>query len=128
MSNTQEARPDEERGLYGKYRVTRSDGSSAPGGKHEHCEYFVLDLSHDPHALPALRAYADSCRERYPGLARDLERLLNDDKGKAAKTQTCSYCEGEKQLDCIVKDPVDGPEACEPYDCEHCLGTGVEPA
>ena len=61
-------------GLYHKFDVTRTDGSSGPGGKHEHCRYFVLDLDHDPHAPAAIRAYADSCRADYPALAADLDR------------------------------------------------------
>src|SRR5574341_846979 len=68
--------PDDQRGLYEKFRVERLDGSSAPGGKHEHCQYFVLDLVHDPHALSALRAYALSCRQSHPKLADDLEQIL----------------------------------------------------
>ncbi len=61
------------RGLYEKFHVFRCDGSSRPGEKHENCQYFVLDLDHDPHALPALEAYANSCRGAYPALADDLE-------------------------------------------------------
>lgn len=63
---------DKERGLYNKFNVTRTDGSSGPGGKHESCMYFVLDLAHDPHAMPALTAYANSCERDYPKLAWDL--------------------------------------------------------
>lgn len=69
-----DARPDEHRGLYGKYRVERRDGSSGPGGKHAQCEYFVLDLAHDKHAFQALMAYADSCADEFPELAADLRR------------------------------------------------------
>ena len=54
---------DASRGLYGKFYVKRSDGRSAPGEKHYRCEYFVLDLTHDPHAIPALKAYEASLRE-----------------------------------------------------------------
>lgn len=68
---------DTERGIYRKFEVRRTDGSSGPGGKHERCTYFVLDLKHDPHAIPALRAYAQACRETHPELAYDLERILN---------------------------------------------------
>lgn len=64
-------------GLYHKYDVRRTDGSDAPGGKHEGCHHFVLDLTHDPHAIPALRAYAKSCRADYPNLARDLESFAD---------------------------------------------------
>jgi hypothetical protein len=35
-------------GLCQKYKVTRVDGSSNPGGKHADCSYFVLDLEHRP--------------------------------------------------------------------------------
>ncbi len=59
-------------GLYDKFIVTRTDGQSATGQKHSGCEYFVLDLDHDPHARLALHAYADSCRHDYPKLAEDL--------------------------------------------------------
>jgi hypothetical protein len=66
---------DHERGLYGKYKVERLDGSSGVGGKHEECRYYVLDLEHDPHAKPAILAYAKSCQKYYPKLAADLRRL-----------------------------------------------------
>jgi hypothetical protein len=64
--------PDTDRGIYQKFRVERTDGRSAPGEKHFGCEYFVLDLTHDPHALPALQAYAEACAESHPVLADDL--------------------------------------------------------
>ena len=63
---------DAHRGLYRKFHVVRADGRSAHGKKHDGCEYFVLDLDHDPHALPALKAYEESCREGFPDLAFDL--------------------------------------------------------
>lgn len=66
---------DKDRGLYGKFRVERVDGSSAPGQKHHNCQYFVLDLTHDKHAPAALRAYADSCKAEYPKLADDLYKI-----------------------------------------------------
>ena len=62
-------------GLIHKFFVYRVDGTDQPGGKHDGCQYFVLDLTHDPHALPALRAYAESCRGEYPALATDLDRI-----------------------------------------------------
>jgi len=67
---------DAARGLYGKYRIERTNGSSGPGGKHEHCRYFVLDLRHDKHAGAALVAYAESCKAEYPQLAEDLGEEL----------------------------------------------------
>jgi hypothetical protein len=75
MSDRMTTLPDEQRGIYGKYRVERVGGTP---GKHDECFYYVLDLDHDPFALPALRAYADSCRERYPELAADLDRLTGE--------------------------------------------------
>jgi hypothetical protein len=74
---------DRDRGLYGKYVVRRSDGSSEPGGKHEHCDYFVLDLVHDAHASAALAAYATSCETEYPALYDDLTDRL-------ARYRSCS--------------------------------------
>lgn len=63
---------DKSRGLYNKFNVTRTDGSSEPGGKHDGCEFFVLDLTHDKHAKAALLAYAKSCCLEYPLLSEDL--------------------------------------------------------
>lgn len=69
---------DKTRGIYPKFNVNRSDGSSEPGGKHGNCFYFVLDCMHDPHAEAALKAYIESCRLEYPFLARDLEVALDE--------------------------------------------------
>lgn len=71
---------DRQRGLYGKYRVERNND---PAGKHKDCEYFVLDLVHDKHAIAGLSAYADSCEHEYPLLARDLRSALSKAKGRA---------------------------------------------
>lgn len=71
------------RGIYRKYIVERTDGSSGPGGKHEHCRYFVLDLAHDPFALPALRAYAKACEKTHPILATDLRLILASSPGES---------------------------------------------
>lgn len=67
-----------ERGLYEKFAVRRTDGTDAPGQKHDNCQYFVLDTTHDPHAAPALRAYANSCAAEYPALAHDLRKLAGE--------------------------------------------------
>jgi DNA-binding transcriptional MerR regulator len=66
--------PKSYRGLYGKFKVERTDGKSAPGEKHHGCDYFVLDLTHDPYAKAALRTYARECGDEYPALANDLMR------------------------------------------------------
>ncbi len=79
---------DERRGLYGKYRVERTNGSSGPGGKHERCEYFVLDLAHDKYAFDALQAYALACREEFPQLASDLlRRSVGERSDELARTE-----------------------------------------
>ncbi len=65
-------------GIHSKYTVTRTDGSSASGGKHERCTYFVLDLEHDEFAIPALKAYAKSCRKTHPDLADDLTAIIDN--------------------------------------------------
>jgi len=73
-------------GIYHKFNVQRTDGSSQEGGKHEKCDYFVLDVTHDKYAIPALRAYAKACKKEYPALANDLENkiFLMTFKGKRA--------------------------------------------
>ncbi len=68
---------DTQRGLYRKFLVKRTDGQSEPGGKHEHCSYFVLDWTHDKHAGPALAAYADSCKDEYPALSVQLQAIAD---------------------------------------------------
>jgi len=60
------------KGLYRKFNVERTDGRSAPGEKHHECQYLVLDITCDRHAIPAMRAYADDCKEDLPLLAFDL--------------------------------------------------------
>ncbi len=63
---------DRDQGLYKKFHVRRLSDI-----KHKHlkCRYFVLDLDHDEHAIPALFAYADSCSDEFPLLAKDLEKI-----------------------------------------------------
>jgi len=63
-------------GLYKKFNVTRTDGKDAPGGKHEADEYFVLNLTTDKNAIPAIATYADACEAEYPMLAADLRAMI----------------------------------------------------
>lgn len=63
---------DEAKRLYRKYRVTRIDDAT---GKHDGCEFFVLDWMHDRFAVPAIRAYADACAAEFPLLATELRYL-----------------------------------------------------
>lgn len=65
-------KPAEEQGIFRKFEVRRTDGRDAPGEKHHGCEYFVLDVTHDPYAKAALTAYAYACADSHPDLAHDL--------------------------------------------------------
>lgn len=83
-------------GLYEKYLVKRTDGSSEAGGKHENCGYYVLDLVHDRFAIPALAAYAEACKDEFPALAADLRRLIAptphvDPRIEAAAQRVCEH-------------------------------------
>ncbi len=60
---------DDVLGLYKKYDVRRVND---PTGKHEKCEYYVLDLVHDKFSANALEAYARACERGFPKLAYDL--------------------------------------------------------
>ena len=62
-------------GLYDKFLVKRTDGQSEPRCKHEKCQYFVLDITHDPFAIAALHAYAKACEKEYPVLSAELLRI-----------------------------------------------------
>ena len=73
---------DPTRGLYEKFIVHRRDGKSLVGEKHDGCEYFVLDLTHDKHAVLALAAYSASCSLDYPLLAADLDVKVEEMKGR----------------------------------------------
>jgi hypothetical protein len=73
-------------GLYNKYTVYRNDGSSDPGMKHDGCAYFVLDLTHDPYAKPAILAYADACESTHPVLAADLRKAAETYPFKGGRT------------------------------------------
>ena len=69
---------DHNRGLsLDTFQVTRTDGACGLDGRHHGCRYFVLDLDHDPNAMAALTAYANSCRGSNPALAADLRRIVD---------------------------------------------------
>lgn len=67
-------KPAEQQGLFNKFNITRTDGKSSPGEKHENCSYFVVDLDHDKNAQVVCRAYAAACGSTHPELAVDLRR------------------------------------------------------
>ena len=58
------------RGLYGKYRVERSDGKPTKRGD----AFYVLNYGNDPEAREALRRLAQITRNSH--LRRDLTRIL----------------------------------------------------
>ena len=68
---------DKKSGITQKFNVSRTDKSDLQeGDKHFNCKYFVLDLTHDKHAIPAIIAYAESARkDGYEALASDLKSL-----------------------------------------------------
>lgn len=59
-------------GLYGKYRVTKRDGTPTDGD----ADYFVMRLDTDEHARVAALAYADSVEKENPFLANDLRAVV----------------------------------------------------
>ncbi len=72
----QQAEPvnQQQAGVYHKFNVSRTDGRDQLGGDRYGAEYFVLDVTHDKFAKPALAAYAAACRNDYPALADDMVR------------------------------------------------------
>lgn len=66
--------------MYMKYHVTRVDNSDLPGGKHDGCPLFVLDLRHDPHARIAATRWAQSASASGKrGVAADLIELVGQE-------------------------------------------------
>jgi hypothetical protein len=63
--------------LINKYSVFRNDAQDKPGLKHADCELFVLDVTHDPYAVPALARYIEVCSETHPVLALDLRKMID---------------------------------------------------
>ena len=82
---------DKKKGLYGKYRIEKGDGSPVD----PKAIYFTMRLDTDPFARVAARAYVEACREEQPELARDLERVIRqfDEEWQAPKL-TKVECEG----------------------------------
>ena len=64
-------------GFTDRFVVTRKDGKV-----NIEARYLVLDYTgRDPHAIPAIRAYADSIESENPQMAADLrDALANPDK------------------------------------------------
>jgi hypothetical protein len=83
-------------GLYNKYCVTRNDETDKIGEKHHGCQYFVLDLTHDPHAKSAILAYARACRETHPALSKDLQDLSRSSKFAGGRAPNGVRCLGAR--------------------------------
>lgn len=97
-----------ELGIYQKFTVTRTDGKDTPGEKHHGDEYFVLNLTTDKHAIPAISAYAESCKTEYPVLADDLRTKIhvqNNTSSVASEKpfSTPQLNEGEIYAGAIIK-------------------------
>ena len=99
---------DNLKGLYPKFRIERTDGRDAKGEKHENCEYFVLDATHDPRALKALRTYAADCQISEPvapELASDLQEMIQrggEAQGLTNVNSQCPRCGCSSVRDVIV--------------------------
>jgi len=94
-------RPAEEQGLFHKFLVYRVDGSDLPGGKHHGCLNFVLDLNHDPYAIPAIHAYAAACADTHPELAADLLEQVDGmprAPGYVDQDPVCEHCGGSQMF------------------------------
>ena len=59
-------------GLKRKYIITKTNGKSIDPD----AVYFVLRVDKDPHAIPALKAYADSVEKDNPEFASDIRALI----------------------------------------------------
>lgn len=62
---------DSDKGLYQKFIVYRTDGTSEKGGKHAGCDYFVLDIDHDE--CPGGESCADSANALPFGVSENIE-------------------------------------------------------
>ncbi|WP_186169818.1 hypothetical protein [Burkholderia gladioli] len=70
-----------------RYEARVATGSNTPATAIHRTEFFVLDLTSDPHAAPAMVAYAHACAATRPDLAADmLERFDAGDTAEAAAT------------------------------------------
>ena len=83
----------EPRGLFGKYRIEKGDGSPVD----PKAIYFTLRLDTDKHARAAVRAYIESCREEQPELARDLERVMGELEKNQLADEFAAQTQGEQE-------------------------------
>jgi hypothetical protein len=118
--------------LYDKYEIRRKDGQHYLGGKHRGCQYFVIDLTHDEFAIPAIRAYANACVEKQPGLSADLKSWLTKKAAETVKVDSeeiekikMDFGDNNTCIDCgqtIPEDDIEAdPETGEGPLCPSCL-------
>lgn len=67
---------DKRNKLQQKFYVERIDERDRAGGDRADSKYFVLDYIHDPYALSALEAYAQSCSKDFPNLSAEIKVLV----------------------------------------------------
>ena len=65
---------NESKGLYGKYKIEKVDGTPID----PEADYFVLRLDKDPHARTAAIAYSDACFFDNQALSGDLLDRINE--------------------------------------------------
>jgi hypothetical protein len=68
----------EPKGLYGKYRIEKGDGTPVD----PEAIYFTIRLDTDKHARAAAAAYIRSCKKEQPELAEGLRVLLEVARGR----------------------------------------------
>lgn len=109
------SKPAEQQGLFRKFEVYRTDRQDVPDGKHPNCDYFVLDVTCDPHAKAALAAYAAAVAATHPQLAADMRRRY----GLEGPTDTARLDFIAKRARCDPK--MDGQHVWWPTSFRHAL-------
>lgn len=125
------AKPAEEQGVFRKFDVRRTDGSSEPGGKHHGCEYFVLDVDHDPAAHAALAAYADAIEATHPVLAADMRSryglaraAVEADRAQRVPDGWANLLDAAREV-LIWTQAADRPPVRDKYECGRMTGVRV---
>lgn len=77
-----------EKGIYGKYVISKVDGSKVDP---DAC-YFVLRLDTDPAAQKAMGQYVRSCRKENPELAEEIETALNEIERGPCNCRSAGEC------------------------------------
>lgn len=81
-------------GYYHKYNVQRVDEGNNEAEVHKDCDFFVLDLTHDVHAVRALDKYREAMVGVDTQLAIDLTIIL---------ARYCNCIDGQvPTLDCPI--------------------------